>query len=229
MALSPTALTTVAAVEVASTTAWVDARVEQVINAVSAAVERYCGRNFGYRALTTDNPEYYRGTGRVDLFVRRWPIIEMTRVRISGTAVTDYELTDDMMAEGRIFRLSGWPIVAGGYGDLTQDRDLSQQSEPIDLVYAGGYILPQWGGVQDADHNPDNEDRNLPYDLEEAVIRACNEVLSRPMAGLTAETTPGGWRREWGKTSSGNATQSVGMFSAEVRAMLDPYRSRWFA
>lgn len=217
-----------AAVEAASTTAWADARVEQVINAVSAAVERYCGRGFAYRALTASAPEYYQGTGRAELYVRRWPIIEVERVRINGSEIEDYELTADMSLDGWIYRQIGWPILAAGYGDLTQDRDMSQQAWPIDLVYTAGYILPQYDATEDADYNPDSAARDLPYDIEEAVIRACTEVLTRPTAGLTSETTPGGWRREWGKTSSGQA-QAVGFLTTEVRALLDPYRSRWFA
>lgn len=230
MALSQTALTEVAQVQAVVGSAYATARIEQLINAVSGAVERYCGRAFAYQALTTDAPEYYQGTGRTHLWVRRYPIVTVTRVRINGTAVTDYDLTADLREQGALYRLSGWPQVAANFGDLTEDTDLSQQSYPIDLVYAAGYILPQYDQVEHETYNPSTAARNLPYDLEEAVIRAVAESLSRPTSGLISESTPGGWKRTWGSSNrQGARSSNDSILTPEVNGLLDPYRARWFA
>lgn len=187
-------------------------RITQVINAVSAAVERYLGRQLGYIQVTTSAPEYYQGTGKPNLHLRRWPIVSVERVRIDGAAITDYDLTAESKRQGMLYRSALWPIRAGCHPDVTGDWDPSNlRGYPIDVAYTAGYKLPA------------DEARDLPYDIEEAAIRACMGLLSRPVPGLAAERTPGGWALTWGQE------EAVGILSGEVQCSLAPYRSRWFA
>lgn len=230
MAISATALTTTAAVQAAVGSVYATARIEQLISAVSAAAERFCGREFAYKALTTSNPEYYHGNGRTHLFLRRYPILTVTRVRINGTAVTDYETTASLLEQGALHRLAGWPMSVGTFGDLTGDPDVSQQGYPVDVVYTAGYILPQYGGGTNVTYNPAAAARDLPYDLEEAIIRGVSEVLARPSSSLTSESTAGGWRRTWGSSSrQGASSGSESILTPEVQSLLMPFKSRWFA
>lgn len=192
-------------------------RITQVINAVSAAVERYLGRQLALAQVTTSAPEYYQGTGKPTLHLRRWPIVSVERVRIDGAAITDYDLTADLKRQGMLYRAGLWPIRAGHHPDVTGDWDPSNlRGYPIDVAYTAGYKLPADGS------------RDLPYDIEEAAIRTAMGILARPVPGLTAERTPGGWSQTWNVETDITARPEAN-FPAEVVAMLQPYRSRWFA
>jgi hypothetical protein len=138
----------------------------------SAAVEQYCRRRF---AKATYTAELHSGEyGQTMLRPFNWPIVVVTSVAIDGTTVAVGTDADDYATvkntDGEIwalYREEGW------------------QSEPhgIALTYDGGYVLP--GAASPAV-------RNLPYDLEGAVVElVVGAYLQRGKAGLTRESFEG--------------------------------------
>ncbi len=214
MPLRPNALTSVAAVQAAGGSG-ASARIEAIINAVSAQVERYVGRPLGYLEAATDQPEHYRGTGRALLLLRRWPVLEVLEVRVYGEVVEDYTLPRHLADQGMLYRAALWPAGHSFHPDLTEDPDFSMQSYPITVAYRAGYALP---GQTPA---PPEEVELLPADIEEAVVRTCVGTLARPVPGMAQERTPGGWSQAWRAGSEGED----GWLPADVRAVLDSYRA----
>lgn len=211
MALAANALTTVAAVEVVvGDGTFVDARIEQLINAVSDAAEHHCGCSFGRTAVSTSDPEYYTGTGRSLLILDRRPIVSIQRIRIDQSEITDYSRTPQYDKQGLLYRQAGWPRNVPIHGDLTSDPDVNLPKPNIDVAYTAGYILPQAGVT-----------RTLPYDLEQIVIDEVVRRLVRPNPGLKSERTPGGHSQTW-------ADDAPGFLSQEARSALNAFIGRHF-
>ncbi len=222
MALPPIALTTVAAVNEAAPTGATTARLEQLIAAVSEHFARLVGVDgFGLRAFPVEAPDVYQGTGRHHLILRRFPVVAVQEVRLDGAAITDYSLTSDLAEQGILYRASTWPALAPSRAPLVGDPDLTPGSLAynVSVAWKGGYILPQFGGVVDATHNPTGAARSLPYDLEEACISEVLLRVVRPVPGLRQERTPGGHATTW--------SEDVDFVSRETRAVLNQYRRLW--
>lgn len=221
----PEALTTYARVIAVRSSALPQARIEQLIEVVSLAIQEELGRYFGFRRYTTVAPERYRGTGRRELFTRRWPIRAVEEVRENGGLVTDWINDPDWLAKGKLYREAGWSATAAAYGDLTRDPNPSAIDYSITLAYTGGYILPQYNAAPDATHNPAGAPSDLPPDVQEAcALAVLYNAHDRPTAGLKRERTPGGWDQEWATSSK---TQRI-VLPPETLDMLESYRGRWF-
>lgn len=211
MSLSAAALTTVANLQAIVGSGITTARCELVIEAVSRAFATYTGRTLHYETPVT---EFHQGTGCERLYLRRRNITAVASVYIwsdlQTVASMDSVLPGALVSEtvyrnsandeqGILYRAGGWPIAAGTWGDLTGQPNLSHRGTNIRVVYSGGY-------------------QTIPYDLQQACLRECAAQISRPVAGLTSERTPGGWAQSWG--SQGGAEG----FSRETVATLDTYR-----
>lgn len=226
MSLQSFALTTVAAVNAAASTGASDARIEQLIHAVSQRLAGYVGvEGFGYIQFTTDAPDEYQGDGRHHLLLRVFPVLSVQEVKIGGSAVTDYTLPTHLKRLGILYRQATWPISAPVRGALLDDPDLTPGSlgYNVTVAFKGGYILPQFDAVTNATHNPDGAARTLPYDLEEACINEVIRRILRPFPELTMERTPGGHSMTW---SPGEAGKGL---STDTRATLDGYKRVWCA
>lgn len=132
-----------------------DKFLERYINSVSSMVSKYCSRNF----IADTYTEYHKGSGRQRLVVDQYPINKITSIKVDSaalTAGTDYVTSDQTYNDqGIIFKESGWTwsgYLTGLVGELTAPVD------NIGVVYSAGYTL-----------NPEAS-RNLPYNLEDAVI-----------------------------------------------------------
>lgn len=211
MSLSAAALTTVANLQAVVGSGVPTARCELVIDAVSRAFATYTGRTLHYETPIT---EFHAGNGQTRLYLRRRNITAVASVYIwsdlQTVASMDSVLPGALVMEtvyrttandeqGILYRPGGWPIAHGFWGDLTGQPNLLERGENIRVVYSGGYST-------------------IPYDLQQACIRECATQISRPVAGLTSERTPGGWAQSWGSQSG------AGQFSTETIATLDAYR-----
>lgn len=222
MALAANALTTYTAVIAHASVSQTQAQVEQIINEVSEGVEDYLGRKLGYKVFDSSNPEQQQGRDQLWLYLSRRPIYDVDVVKINGTAVTDYSQTEEGDEKGKIYRVGGWPSSAPLYPDVTSDPDFTRLPYNIWVEYEGGFILPQYGGVLNATHNPHTAARDLPYTIEAVVIEAVIAIAVRPIGDLVEEATAGGWRRKW-----------AGPMTVKQRdlayAALNKYKRNWFA
>ncbi len=167
-----------------------------LINALSDAVEQYCGgRHFEKATYTSERYSHPQGQY---LALRQYPILTVTSVVIDTTTITAGTDDDDysiLAQEGQLFRADGWdPDVT----PLTDDRD-------IVVSYTAGYVLPK-------DHVPTTNERTLPWDLEYAAAQLVVAAYKlRDKAGLGAESFEG-------------LSMSFSYWPPHVRATLDRYR-----
>lgn len=164
MALATNALTNVATMEavlgLASGSA--DATLQRVINQASAIAESYANRVF-YRntAITEKHP----GQPGPLLVLDQAPVNSITSITyLTGSAEdsSTYEIQDANV--GSVYRISGtWAGIETLYGDSSQTIFTGQGRKVWTVVYDGGWYTPK----QDDDGAGT---RNLPYDIEQAVI-----------------------------------------------------------
>jgi hypothetical protein len=141
------------------------------INALSAAVEHYCGSRHFERATYTGE-RYNRVRGQY-LLLRQYPIISVASVTMSGVVVTAGTADDQYSidaAEGRLFRAVGWGAPP----------DADREDRAIVVTYTAGYILPK-------DPGP-----TLPADLEDAVAQlVVIDYQLRDKMGLISQSFEG--------------------------------------
>ena len=145
-----------------------DIFLERQINSVSSMVSKYCNRNF----IADTYTEYYKGSGRQKLVLNQYPINSITSVKVESaalTAGTDYVTADSTyLDQGIIFKNNGWTwygYLTGLVGELTAPVD------NIEVIYSAGYTL-----------EPETS-RNLPYDLEDAVISMTTDLYGEQQEG----------------------------------------------
>lgn len=222
MALAPFALTTYATVVARASTSLAQAAVEQIINEVSEGIQDHLGRQLGYHVVTEEDPEQYQGRGQLWLILDRAPILSVEAVEIDGTADTAWSRSAKYDAKGWLYRVDGWPGSLPAHYDLTRDPDHRRAAFNITVAYTAGFVLPQFDGAEDEDHNPDGLDRSLPYSIEAVAIDAVVSIATQPVGGLIEEQTVAGWRRKW--ASAMRPEQRRQAFGA-----LDKFKRRWFA
>ena len=225
MSLASNALTTVARVKDASAVPCSDGRVEFVIGEVSAAIEAYTGRKLGFVTVSTGAPDYSKGNGTSELWLRRLPILTITRVRVGEAEVSDYKRLAHLDAVGCLLRggsysaTSAWEITGAIWPDLTMDLNTREDYRAFNIDICGtfGFVLPQYGGIVNATHNPSGAAATLPLDIEGACIRETLRRIFRPVPGVQTEKTPGAWEMTWA------SAQNVYGFADETVAALNPY------
>ncbi|MDD5016540.1 MAG: hypothetical protein PHO15_00395 [Eubacteriales bacterium] len=149
-----------------------DNLIERQINSASAAVSKYCGRNF----IADTYTEYYKGLARQKLVLNQYPVNSITSVTVNSaalTAGTDYVTSDSTyLNQGILFRDDGWPF--DGYLVGLVGEPAAPLSN-VGVVYSAGYTL-----------TPETS-RTLPYDLEDVVISMAMDMyneVSNGSAGL---------------------------------------------
>jgi hypothetical protein len=162
--------------------------VELLINAVSDAVEAYCGRTFG---KGTVSGEKHAATRDERLWLRRPPVSGTPTVTVDGSAVTDFSVED--AASGCLWRDAGWggegyqhaPVYGSG-GDVlgsVSGATIPRSGEKIvSAGYTGGYILP----------TASSGTRDLPWAIELVVLRAVCLAWRLRQGGFAAPPEPGG-------------------------------------
>jgi hypothetical protein len=153
-----------------------DALLLRKLYAASARIEKYCNRRFS-RATTTDK---VRSTGGTFLLLERVPVVSIGAILDPGGAVvsTDlYALQDP--AAGLVKRLTGlWEDTALRVADFSEHtRFPGTEGADYTVTFDAGYVTgwhvdprtdttkPAVAGAFTA------EQKNIPADLEEAVIK----------------------------------------------------------
>jgi len=133
-----------------------DSYLTRQINVVSEKIANYCNRNFRKQ---TYNDEKYTGNDLLELNLDNYPITSVTEIKISDNEIelTDIEIESEsgILYYEKLFKSSGY--VCG----ISRHKD--QRIKNVTITYEAGYQLP------------DQVDRDLPYDLEDACI---NEIVN---------------------------------------------------
>lgn len=147
------ALTTLATIkdELGITDTSSDTYLERQINVISQKISNYCNRNFKSQTYTD---EKYYGTDDIILNLNNYPVTDLTKFELDNKEIDLDDITikseEGQLYYEKIFNSNGY--VSG----ISEHRDL--KTENISITFEAGYILP------------DQEERNLPYDLEQACI-----------------------------------------------------------
>ncbi len=194
MTLSAHALTTVATVlgELGLTSSpALDARIERMIEAVSAAFERLAGgRLFYYEANIV---ERVRGYGGFVLALNRPPLISISSIlllNIDGTTAetllsTTYAI--ETADAGTVFRPGGFFTTAQPGNDIRETLLAGTEARRIQVTYTAGWVTPNQAGSP-------TPVRTLPYDIEEVIIQSVCRVFQNSGRDINigSETSAGG-------------------------------------
>jgi hypothetical protein len=208
VALSSHALTTVAEVKTALGISGSDddSLIERLINAASDRVERYCGRHFERDDAAE---ETIAGYGQHELRVLRTPINSITSITYDDGEIDTTYVTFDANA-GLIFRAGGWAWTAHSTSDIVPAPIPLSERRLYVVTFSGGYVLPKDDG---------DPARDLPYDLEQAVI----DLVSSDYLSRTRDLSVKSERLLSYSVSYHGESESDGM-PASVRSVLERYR-----
>ncbi len=154
-----------------------DAVITNLINSVSAWVERMTGRKLGRQTYT----QKYDASGTQELVLLQWPIISVAYVKDTKDGGTippdeyDFNTTGEV---GVLYKDDGWPLQ-GYRGGLAYDIVAPMRS--LEVQYVAGYVLPK-----DA---TDDDPCTLPYDIQGVVWGAVSQefaTLQNGAQGLSA-------------------------------------------
>lgn len=136
----------------------------RLINSASDFFENRCNRKF----VLTDEVEDVPGFGTDKLRVSRWPVVTVAGIKYSGDAVDITDLFVDKPA-GLLQLQGGFKNTAHFDGTTIGEPSLPGTELPLyEVTYQGGYITPPNDGNAAAPFS--GSARNMPYDLEEAVL-----------------------------------------------------------
>jgi hypothetical protein len=153
-------LTTVSAVVGRLSLSSVPEGFDQLVTAVSRAIERYCGRIFAQQTYR----EIVNGTDSDMLLLSHAPIIGTPTITSDSSPVVDFEVRDS--EAGMLYREVGWARAAWiGWGIETDRIPSNYPNFTID--YTAGYKLPG------------EADTTLPPDIEEAAIMTAMQWYRR--------------------------------------------------
>ena len=154
-----------------------DMIITNLINYVSAWVERMTGRNLGKQTYVQE----YIASGTQELVLLQWPILSVDyvkdkrREREIPASEYDFNVTGNI---GVLYNDNGWPL-RGHRGGLTYD--IVAPMRCLEVKYTAGYVLPK-----DA---TDDEPCTLPADLQGVVWGAVMQefaTMQNGAQGLTA-------------------------------------------
>lgn len=227
MPLNANALTTLDNVktELGITGSADDAYLESQINFASTSIETFLNRKLGYEAGKVEKVKGYGGTR---IRVALTPIVELTDVTVINSVgvTTTYDVADMEIEydgiEGFVYFRSGWPWTAPQpFGTIARDPLPGHEESTIQVTYNGGYVLP-------ADLPAVDPQVALPIDIERAAILAVATNYSRRSQDRSIKSEAlMSYRVEYqSQAALASIAQMlpVSPFSAEVTAMLLPYR-----
>jgi hypothetical protein len=154
-----------------------DMIIVNLINFVSAWVERMTGRNLGKQTYV----QHYVASGAQELVLLQWPILSVDYVKDTRSGeIIDPELYDfNVTGEiGVLYKDNGWPL-RGFRGGLAFDIVAHMRS--LEVKYTAGYVLPK-------DATKD-EPATLPADLQGIVWGAVMQefsIMQNGAQGLSA-------------------------------------------
>lgn len=173
-------------------------KIERIIEAVSAEMEAIAHRHFEYGAAIV---EKCRGYDDVRLVLGRAPLKAITSIEllnVDGTVGSTFTSTDQEIdgdgGSGIIYRTAGFPWVTAEAGDIEGSPMAGAERAALRVTYAGGWVTAVQAAADAALLVPLGWVRDLPYDLEEAVIQSAISVWKRTGTdrSIAAETSAGG-------------------------------------
>jgi hypothetical protein len=207
MALTAHALTTLQAVkdELGITSNADDSLLERRINAVSALIERLCGRHFETGSVV----ETFPAEGQVRFALARTPVTSITSVSYDGTVLDagNYSLEDGEAGLLRmIYAAVRSQLLAAG---VAMDMLPGTARRLYSVTYVGGYVMPAA-----------SSGRNLPEDLEEACIIAVVTSFRKKGRDQSIQQEALG---DWSATYAGGVSGADPLPPAAMK-MIEPYR-----
>jgi len=138
-----------------------DFKLELLINSASQEIENIIGR----KLKKAQRIEKYKGNNKLRFQVKNYPLISINEIKLNNEIVdsTKYDFEENGIIEGTR------PWYADGlYSGVTPN--LAQRKKNIEIDYVAGYVLPKDETQQEA--------RTLPYDIEIALFRMINGLLT---------------------------------------------------
>lgn len=192
-----------------------DARLELIINSVSAQIASYCGCSF---ARATYTNETYSPSNRQLLILRSWPVVSVSSLTVDGTATTDYVLSPEYSSAGFLYRRQGWMGQAVYRTVLTDDPVAMDRT--IQVTYVAGYYLPADAGyVAGAAESLPLE---LSYVCSQMALASYYTAVRGNFDGLTG-LTEGGLSYQWGNQDTTAKNNQSGLLMAHA-GILNKYR-----
>lgn len=185
-----------------------DELIEDMVRAASDFVVTYCGRDFARQRVR----ESIVSKGTPELLLSLTPVINIEFVDYDDSEITDWVLYDK--EAGIIQRRNGFQSTNLPFHTI--DRAPSSYHEKRwHVTYTGGFVLPNWDVSEGT--------RNLPYDLERAVIDMVKtQVKTAPIDGNMRSYKIGDtqitWDRSLGETGAG------GIIPNSALSVLNYYR-----
>ena len=192
---------------------------EQLIREASSYASTYTNRIFGRERVTED----FVGNGTPQLVLSRTPIVAIEQVKFDTTVQDLTEITIVDADAGIVQRKGNWTSTKLPFNTI--DLAPSSYGEyKWHITYTGGWVLPNW---------EDSDVRDLPYDLERAVletVRTLNIDNQLGQAGIDSTVskykigdTEVTWGNRGGSSSSESNAYTMGMPDKAI-SILNFYR-----
>lgn len=200
-----------------------DSRLERLIESTTNAIERWCGRPYGfhYEAARVDD---VKGYGTPILQVPKTPVASIGSIVYDPNDANDTVSTDnywlDKGDQGRIYSRSGWEWSAGFIQNITVSPLPGTEEHIYRVTYACGWVTANQVTLSVA------TPRTLPYDLEDACIMlaALRYKWAPRDPSITAEKL-----LSWSASYGGGGGTSSGIQPSQLRDVLGHYRKLVYA
>lgn len=150
-----------------------DTLLGDLIAAASDFAVRYCGREFAKQTVK----ESIAGKGLPDAMISLTPIVEIEKIELDDAEMDGWTILD--REAGFIQRRGSFTSTNLPNPTITPHPS-NYYEKRWHVTYTGGYVLPGWTG--------DGVVRNLPYDLERAIIAMIKSQFAKDSAGIVDGT-----------------------------------------
>lgn len=213
------------------------ARVELIINVVSAEIESYVRHPLWFKANDMEEVPA-RGTNR--LFVRRTPVravhvvslltydrkstmdLDPATYSCVGTYADAGIISRNVQAYGAPTALGSWANSADQANDIAGSQLAGSERQAYRVIYSGGWITPAQADVANGGIGGT---RDLPYDIEHACIQACVALHSR--WGINPNISSATLHQSsmsWDNGSGGDDGDGPSLLPAAVKGAIKRYR-----
>lgn len=148
-----------------------DAKIGQILESVSAWIEKRCNRDFRYAEWT----EFYDGDDGDTLQLLHYPVDSHEPLTLSVKGKIVNVVTE--LATGKMG-------IDYGNGSIERDAGFLAGRRTHEVTYSAGYILPS--------DESGAEESTLPADLELAAIRLTARIVERATAEGVSSASAGG-------------------------------------
>lgn len=188
-----------------------DELLEEMIAATSDFIVRYTGREFARQVVKESLP----GKGVPELLLSLTPVVDIIGTTFKGADAGPVILVD--RESGVIQREGGFYSTSMSWTVMAPHPSGYYRNDWV-IHYEGGYILPGWGESQGK--------RNLPYDLERAVIDIVkSQMLTKNLDGTMRSYRIGDTTIHWDRSAvSSGAGAVAGLVPGSALAVLNYYR-----